>query len=219
MLMMWHILLITVLSYLIGAIPTAFLIARYIHRKNIFILGSGNMGGTNVARAMGLHWGILTVALDALKGMVAVSLAQQIMPEAALPASVLASIMAVVGHSWSAIATALYRYYTGKFEIKGGKGGATAYGTMIMMLPPTPIIMVLVVGIGLAILTRYASLAVLVSFAVSLTWALLWAFRENDARVYVPYIFGIAILIIWRFRENIQRLLSGTERKLGERVA
>jgi acyl phosphate:glycerol-3-phosphate acyltransferase len=220
MLTFLQIILIVMLSYALGAIPTAFLIARYFHRRNIFQLGSGNMGGTNVARIMGLHWGIITALLDAMKGMVAVYIAQQLVaPDAWAMASVIAALAAVAGHNWSLFASALYSVFNREWSVRGGKGAATAYGTMIMLLPPTPVLMVLVVGVTLAVFTRYASLSVLVSFSVALVWSLFLILRDDLERTYIPYIFILSILIAWRFRENIQRLLAGNERKLGERVA
>ena len=217
-----NLLIIVVVSYFIGALPTAYLIARFIHKVNIFDLGSGNMGGTNVARIAGLHWGIITILIDAAKGMMAVYFAQQLMPDAKLPASMFAAIWAVIGHNWSLIASLLYRHYRGEFKIIGGKGAATAFGTMMMLFPPEAIILLLITGVGLAVITRYASLSVLVSFSAALTWATVWTIQTGDSQAqtmtYLVYILSIALLILWRFRENISRLLHGTERRLGERV-
>lgn len=214
------IILVSLLGYLIGSIPNAYLVTLAVKRINIFEVGSGNMGGTNVARTLGLHWGIFTSCLDIAKGLVAVLIAQQIVPptESLIP-SMFAAIAAVAGHNWSIIATGLYAYYQKKFELLGGKGAATAFGTMLALLPPFPIVMLLVIGITLAFLTRYASLSVLVSFAAALIWTFAWSLVNVDiSNIYLVYTILIAILIVWRFRENIQQLMDGTERKLGERI-
>ena len=217
-----YLFIIVAVSYFIGALPTAYLIARFIHKVNIFDIGSGNMGGTNVARVAGLHWGVITILIDAAKGMMAVYFAQQLMPTYVLSASMLAAVWAIIGHNWSLIASLLYRHYRGEFKVIGGKGAATAFGTMVMLFPPEAIILLLITGIGLAVITRYASLSVLVSFTVALTWATGWAILNGDTTgdtvIYLVYILSIVILILWRFRENITRLLHGTERRLGERV-
>ena len=95
--------LIIISSYLIGSIPTAYLLGK-LHGVNVFDVGSGNMGGTNVARSMGLGWGILTAILDAGKGMLAVALAQFIVPEPfsmRVLASAIAAGAAISGHNWS----------------------------------------------------------------------------------------------------------------------
>lgn len=211
---------IVVVSYLIGSLPTAYLIALFTKKVNVFNVGSGNMGGTNVARAVGLPWGVVTAILDIVKGIGAVQIAWIIWPaeDMVLPIAVIASIAAVVGHNWSLFATAFYYHYNREFRIRGGKGAATAYGTMIQLLPPLPLIAIMVVGLILALITRYASLSVLVSFTVGLGMSLIWAGTAGYSGLYVPYILLIAILIAWRFRENIQRLATGTERKLGERA-
>lgn len=210
--------LVAVVSYLIGAFPTAYVIARF-RGINVFEVGSGNMGGTNVARAMGLQWGLITVALDISKGMMAIWLSQRIMPDHRLGSSIFGGLMAVTGHNWSLIASLIYAHYRGKFTLMGGKGAATATGTMLMLVPPQPIITMFILGLILVLLTRYVSLGVLVAFSVSLSWTLVLALRDVLDPVYAPYALLMAVLIAWRFRENIQRLLAGTERKLGERVA
>lgn len=216
-----RIVIIVIISYLIGSLPTAYLIALFTRKINVFDVGSGNMGGTNVARAVGLRWGIITAGLDAMKGIGAIQIARIIWgsPEWYVAIAIIAGVAAVVGHNWSVFATAFYYHYNREFRIRGGKGAATAYGTMIQLFPPFPLIAIMVVGVLLAILTRYASLAVLVSFAIGLAWTLVWAGEQGYSNVYAPYILLLTILIVWRFRENIQRLATGTERKLGDRTS
>lgn len=210
--------LIALSTYLIGALPTAYLIGRF-RGVNVFEVGSGNMGGTNVARAMGLQWGLITVALDICKGIAAIWLAQRIMPDRPLGSSVFGGLMAVTGHNWSIIASLICAHYSGKFTLLGGKGAATATGTMIMLVPAQPLIAMVILGVILVILTRYVSLGVLAAFSVSLGWTLILSLQHMLDPIYAPYALLMAVLIVWRFRENIQRLLRGTERKLGERVA
>lgn len=216
-----HVVSIIMISYLIGSLPTAYLVVLFTSQINVFEVGSGNMGGTNVARTVGMRWGIFTAFLDALKGIGAVQIARIIWPDPDwhLAIAIIAGVAAVIGHNWSIFATALYYHYNHQFSIRGGKGAATAYGTMIQLLPPWPLIAMMVVGVILALITRYASLAVLVSFAVGLGWGLVWAENVGYGALYVPYIALLTVLILWRFRENIQRLATGTERKLGERVS
>lgn len=221
-----QIVLIIVLGYLIGSFPNAYLVTLLVKKINIFEVGSGNMGGTNVARAIGLQWGIFTTVLDAVKGMLAVVVARLIVPDTSaditLIASMLGAVSAVAGHNWSFFATFLYWFYNRKFEIHGGKGAATAFGTILVLCPIETSVLLLIVGISIAVITRYASLAVLVSFTVAFLYVLGWAFLNisllPENLYYFPYVFILAVLIVWRFRENIQRLMEGNERKLGERV-
>jgi acyl phosphate:glycerol-3-phosphate acyltransferase len=222
-----QIILIIVLGYLIGSFPNAYVVTLLVKKINIFEVGSGNMGGTNVARTIGLPWGVFTSVLDSVKGMIAVFVARLLVPDASaeitLIASIIGAVAAVSGHNWSFFATALFWYYQKKFEIHGGKGAATAFGTMLVLIPIEANILLLVVGIGLAVVTRYASLAVLVSFTVAFAYTVGWAYLNLQGLpqnlYYFPYVLLLALLIVWRFRENIQRLMAGNERKLGERVA
>ncbi len=229
-----QLLFIILVGYLIGSIPSAYFVTLIVKRINIFEVGSGNMGGTNVARTLGMRWGIFTSFLDAIKGFVAVVIAQYLMttPIMLVPAmsvglpvdllvpSMVAGLAAVAGHNWSLFATLLFAYYQKKFEIRGGKGAATAFGTMLAILPIFPNVLLLVVGISIALLTRFASLSVLVSFSTAFIWVIGWSLlTEAVSTYYILYVVLLAVLIVWRFRENIERLLSGTERRLGERVS
>src|SRR5688572_1881438 len=111
------VLLIIGTSYLLGSIPTAYLVGK-LNRVNIFEVGSGNMGGTNVARALGCGWGIAVLLLDSLKGIVAILLARQIMPDNTAAATVIAALAVVIGHNWSFFVV----FITG--ALRGGKGAA-----------------------------------------------------------------------------------------------
>lgn len=228
--------IIIIVGYLLGSLPNAYLVTLAVKRINIFEVGSGNMGGTNVARTLGLGWGIFTAVLDSVKGMLAVVAAQFIvgesilfapgfpwinegMPENLLIPSMIAALAAVAGHNWSFFATLLYTYYQKKFGIRGGKGAATAFGTMLMILPVPFNVLLLVVGISIAVITRYASLSVLVCFSITYIAVIAWTvINENVTNLHILYVVFLAVLIVWRFRENIERLLTGTERRLGERV-
>lgn len=212
------VLLIVLMSYLLGSIPVAYIIGKIRH-INIFEVGSGNMGGTNMARALGLHWGILTIILDALKGILAVLIALFILPSNLWLAFTLSAIVVVVGHNWSLFASLISTAANkGRFTIRGGKGGATAFGTLLL-IAPAPIIVVMVTsGIILVIITRYASLGVLVAFTIAFVWLTVLVAQGYFNTQLIPYIVSLSGMIYWRFRENIRSLWRGTERKLGERA-
>lgn len=230
---LFQIIIVLVAGYLIGSLPSAYVVTLLVKRINIFEVGSGNMGGTNVARTLGLGWGIFTSVLDASKGLIAVVVAQLIMGEAIsiipvmstglsenlLIPSAVAAVAAVAGHNWSLFATLLYTYYQKTFAIRGGKGAATAFGSMIAILPIFPNALLLAVGVSIALITRYASLSVLVSFTAAFIWVIVWsAMGDGISNLHIIYVTLLAVLIIWRFRENVERLATGTERRLGERV-
>jgi acyl phosphate:glycerol-3-phosphate acyltransferase len=217
-----QVLIITLVSYLLGSIPTAYLIVKAHKNINIFEEGSGNMGGTNTARVMGMGWGLITVSLDALKGILAVIFSRFVMPDYPWTATTVASIMVVSGHNWSLFATLLYnaanksKTSSSTLVMRGGKGAATAFGTLLMIAQPQVIIAMVTFGVVLFLRTRYASLGVLAAFTLALPWLVILVAQDALPPIYAVYAIIIALLIAVRFRENIQRLLTGTERRLGD---
>jgi len=211
MLEQWQsVIVVVVISYLLGAIPMAYLIAR-LKQVNIFEVGSGNMGATNVSRALGYGWGILVWALDMAKGIVAILIARQVMSDSVAAATALAALMGIVGHNWSIFAARI----TGK--LRGGKGAAIALGTLLIIAPGI-VLAITLVGSVILFLTRYVSLAVLVMFGIATLWMIVLVDQNAMPIEYRSYSLLVAALILYRFRENIERLLRGTERRLGERA-
>jgi glycerol-3-phosphate acyltransferase PlsY len=204
---------IAVSSYLLGAIPFAYIIAR-LNRVNIFEVGSGNMGTTNVIRAVGPKMGVLVLLLDVVKGMFAIWIARQLLSHYPDSATVLAALFAIIGHNWSIFA----KIVTGK--LRGGKGAATAMGTLVMIAPWYIVVAVTIIGVAVLIRTRYMSLAVLVMAGVTAPALIVLAVLPHSplSPVYLIYTFTLIILILFRFRENIQRLLAGNERRVGEQA-
>ena len=190
-------------SYLLGAIPNGFLIAR---AKGIDIrtVGSGNIGATNVYRSVSKKLGILTFALDAVKGAVpailfplcVVRLSAETAP-AWLP--LVFGGLAIVGHTWPVY-----------LKFKGGKGVATSAGALVGIAPGA-------MGIGLLcwfvalVGTRYMSVAsILAAIAVPLSgW---WLYRGQGPALPLA-LTALGALIIWRHKGNIQRLVKGTENR------
>lgn len=206
-----HVLLVVIVAYLLGSLPTAYIVGR-LNRINIFEVGSGNMGTTNVVRSMGCGWGLVVAIFDIAKGVAAILLARQILWENTIAASVIAAIVVVIGHNWSLFATLL----TG--TLRGGKGAATAFGTVLMIAPFQVIAAVCVVGALLVAVTRYVSLAVLAMMVVGVLWMVVLISQRQVAWEYAIYTFVVAAMMVWRLRGNIRRLLAGTERRLGERA-
>jgi acyl phosphate:glycerol-3-phosphate acyltransferase len=217
-----EIIAIAAISYLIGAIPTAYFVAR-VRGVNIFEVGSGNMGATNTARAVGNRAAMVVFALDALKGVGAIFLARLLFASSdnilfvqsgtrAAAATVIAALFVIAGHNWSIFVHRI----TG--ELKGGKGAATALGTFVTIAPWFVIAGIVAVGLVLITRTRYISLGALGMSAIALIWMLVLFAQGFIPREYIVYIICAATMIFWRFRENIGRLLSGTERRFGERA-
>jgi glycerol-3-phosphate acyltransferase PlsY len=204
-------LLALVLSYLLGAIPVAYLVAR-LNQVNIFEVGSGNMGTTNVLRAVGPVMGMLVLLLDVLKSALAVVVARMLVPQPYDTITLLAAIVAIAGHNWSVFAWMV----TGK--LRGGKGAASAMGTAIMILPVWVIVACVVMFVSIVAKTRLMSLGVLVTVVIGSMMAFTSMFLGQTPMIYAVYILALDGLIFYRFRSNIQRLRAGNERRVGDRA-
>lgn len=212
---MLSLLLILVLSYLIGSIPTSILAARWLRGIDIRQHGSGNAGATNVFRTLGKGPGLAVMLIDLLKGVSAVGLGAylRVGPEPAFfyPNGggwlmVLAGTAAVIGH--------IYTVYAG---FKGGKGVATGAG-VVVALAPVPVL----VGLGLFTIivatTRYVSLASMAA-AASLPLTQLmreWVFGVEVSAPTMWFCIAVPFLIFFTHRANIGRLLHGTESRVGK---
>ncbi len=211
-----RVLLTIVIGYLVGSLPTAYLIGR-LHRINIFEIGSGNMGTANVVRALGLRWGALVWGIDITKGIAAVLFARSLLQPHLGWANVLGALTVIIGHNWSFFVMLL----TGR--IRGGKGAATWWGTFVMMVPAPIVAVVALVFAGIIALTRYVSLGVLSGVAVGVLSVIVLAIggqglvigQGETVHVYLLYAVLAGVLVFIRHKENIKRLLAGTERRLG----
>lgn len=205
------VLLIITLSYVIGSFPTAYIVGR-LNGFNIFNIGSGNMGTTNVLRSMGLGWGALVFVVDIAKGVLAVWLARQIAPDTAqASASAVSAVAVVSGHNWSFIASLI------SGSIRGGKGAATAGGTWLIIMPAFVMAVPLIILALVIATTRYMSLGVLTStFVCGLILLALVLTNQMDPAYLIYALVGL--MVFYRHRDNIRRLLAGNERRLGDRV-
>jgi glycerol-3-phosphate acyltransferase PlsY len=186
------------LSYLVGSVPTGYLIARYVKGIDIRSHGSGNIGATNVWRTLGPGWGLVSLAGDTTKGIVAVLLGRAFgVPGVEL----LTAAAALAGHGWSVF-----------LRFQGGKIIATSLGVLIM-LPPVALATAAAVWIAVMALTRYVSLASII--AVS-SVPLAFALGEAGWR-HVLFGFFLALVAVYKHRANIDRLLKGKESKFSFR--
>jgi len=191
---------LVVAAYLLGAIPFGLLIARLQKGIDIRDHGSGNIGTSNVLRTLGKRAALLTLVGDLMKGYLPV-LAGSLWG-VAQPWVVTAGAAAVIGHNWP-----IYIHF------RGGKGVATSFGAALGIMPAAAGL-ALLVYLLVAAIARYTSLAALASSAS----LLLWVHLLRASRPQVLFSVFAALLIYLRHRENIQRLILGTERKIGQRV-
>lgn len=190
-----------VLAFAIGGIPFSHLIAR-LRGIDLRSVGSGNVGATNLARALGYGAGALGLLLDGAKGGAAVLMARSVLGDGATPSiQAAAGALAVAGHAF----TPLLRF-------RGGKGVATGAGAFAVLAPRATLAAVAVFAIVVAI-SRVVSLAsVLAALTLPVAAHFLGAQRPVTAAAA-----AVAALVIVRHRDNLVRLLRGTEHRLGAR--
>ena len=205
-----------IVGYLLGSIPFGLLLAKRYAKVDVRKYGSGKIGATNVLRTAGRKAAILVVALDLSKGVLAVVFAGLIVGEGylvvngigfgTLVAQVLAALAAVIGHNWSVF-----------LKFRGGRGVATFFGGLVALCPPAAILggEIIIIGAGL---TRYVSLGSIAgavgSYAVLVPLTIMNRFPIE----YIFYALAGTIIIFVMHRDNIARLISGKERKLGEKA-
>jgi glycerol-3-phosphate acyltransferase PlsY len=195
-----HPLLVVVLAYLVGSVPFAFLLSR---RRGIDLrlVGSGNIGATNVLRSSGVSTAVAAMCLDALKGTLAVILAER--------ATMAASVVVAAG-----VASTLGHVYPVWLRFRGGKGVATAAGAFAV-LAPTALAAAGMVFVLAVWITRFISVG---SMAAAVTLAVMTLVGDRSAAVVVGAAV-CALLILQRHRANVSRLRAGTERRIGQRLS
>jgi len=207
---------VVVLGYLLGSLPFGVWIGKRRAGVDVREYGSGKMGATNVLRTAGKKAAAAVAILDILKGMLAVIFAWLIVGKSylvvgdfalgALMAEVLAASAAIAGHIWPVF-----------LRFRGGRGVATFFGGLIALCPVAAIFggEILIIGAGL---TRFASLGSIAgavgAYAILVPLTIMNGFPFE----YLVYVLIGTLAIILMHRDNIARLVSGKERKLGEKV-
>jgi glycerol-3-phosphate acyltransferase PlsY len=209
---------VVVIGYLLGSIPVGYLLLRRQAKVDVRAYGSGKTGAANVLRTAGRKWGVLVAVLDICKGALAVVIAGFIVRGDYLlvgdsglwwlftSAQVLAALAAVTGHIWSVF-----------LGFKGGRGVATFFGGLVALCPVAALFggEVLIIGAGL---TRFVSLGSIAgavgSYAILVPLTILNGFPIE----YLFYALVGAVIIFVMHRDNIRRLISGKERRLGDKA-
>ncbi len=207
-------LILLVMGYLLGSIPTGLIVVRLVKGKDIRKIESGRTGATNTLRAAGFWAGFLTWFTDVMKAAVAVWITRAVMPENYL-LEALVALAAILGHNYSIFL--FEKTPEGKWRGRGGAGGAPCIGGMLAFWPPSLLIIIPVGGFILYFI-GYASVGTL-SVAVMATLILGWrAAAGISAWEYIVYGIGSIVLLGWALRPNFIRLFQGTERIVGFRV-
>jgi len=200
-------LLIAAGSYLLGSIPTGYLLVRIFRKQDIRAVGSGNIGATNVLRAGGKGLGAATFFLDMLKGSAAVYLGGFIgalLAPDAQPRDMqaLAALCAVLGHMFPVW-----------LHFRGGKGVATGFGVFLVACPLAALAAISVFFL-VVLISRYVSLGSILGAASFPVFA---SFLVTGTRppFFIAVQYAVAYLIIARHHQNIRRLLTGKESRFG----
>jgi glycerol-3-phosphate acyltransferase PlsY len=205
---------VAVVSYLLGSIPFGYVLVRIFRGEDIRQTGSGNIGATNVARSGAKGLGIATLALDALKGAIAVGLAAFLAASkfnfcenpfpwfcvVPLRLMALAALFAVLGHVFPIW-----------LRFKGGKGVATALGVFCVLFPKA-ILVALAIFILVVAVTRYVSLG---SILGAIAFPVAAYFMQDADWISLLLASGVSLIIIVKHHQNIGRLLGGTEHRFG----
>ncbi|WP_075980622.1 glycerol-3-phosphate 1-O-acyltransferase PlsY [Bacillus massilinigeriensis] len=195
---MLEIVLILIIAYLLGSIPSGLIIGKVFYGIDIREHGSGNLGGTNTFRTLGIKAGIVVTLADILKGTLA----------AALPTlfdsslhSLIAGSIAVLGHTYPIFA-----------NFRGGKAVATSGGILLFYAPYMFIFMICAFFISLYI-TKYVSLSSIIAGIVAVLYAIIHSFFEWDPLLII-IVAILASFVIYRHRDNIKRIKNKTEPKI-----
>ena len=197
---MTDLILTLIFAYIIGSIPTGYVIVKAKTGQDIRTVGSGSTGATNVKRVLGKKWFFTVMLLDALKGALPVVLAKLFVTTGAGYglAPVIAAIAVIIGHSKSCF-----------LGFKGGKSVASGVGTILALNWAVGLIIAAIWGV-ITYTTKYVSVGSMIALIISPF--LMYFFHSPIA--YIGYCALGAVYIVYLHRENIKRLLNGNENKV-----
>jgi acyl phosphate:glycerol-3-phosphate acyltransferase len=210
--------IVILLSYVIGSVPTSIMLSKWKHGFDIRTKGSGNAGGTNVFRVLGWKSGVLVMAVDMAKGVIATALISRLFWDPSLPfynrtpfddftiIQMICGGAAIIGHIWTVFA-----------GFKGGKGIATGAG-MLIGVAPTEAAISIGVFFLVFLVYKYVSLG---SIAAAVAFPFSLFVRHNifgdeiqSYKTLIVFSLSVAILLLYSHRQNIRRLIDGTEKKI-----
>lgn len=212
-----RLILVAIISYLIGSIPTAVIISKRFFGFDIREKGSGNMGSTNAFRILGVKWGIVVQVVDILKGIAAVFVVAQLFQGGEMPfvnrtpfedltlLKLIAGVCAVIGHIWSVFV-----------NFRGGKGINTAVG-MLIGVAPVEVGIIALIFLLTVFASGYISLgSILAAVALPTTMALrynIWHVEIQGYHTLIFFFIGLSLLVLYTHRTNIRRLMTGKENR------
>lgn len=197
--------LLIIVAYFIGSIPTALIISKKFFDIDIREYGSGNMGATNTFRVLGSKYGTIVMVCDIIKGMLAVAL-YNLLPYYLTNELDRTNLMIGLG-----LAATIGHIYPVWANFRGGKGVATLFG-MIMAIQPVVALNCVGVFVAVLYLTRYVSLSSILA-GIALPICVLWIYNEKEV-FYRVFAVAIAGLIVLTHQKNIGRIFKGNESRV-----
>jgi acyl phosphate:glycerol-3-phosphate acyltransferase len=192
---MVQIILVLLAAYLLGSIPSGLIIGKVFYKTDIREHGSGNLGGTNTFRTLGVKAGLAVTVADILKGTLAASLPVLFGLDDVNP--LLAGVFAVIGHTYPVFA-----------GFRGGKAVATS-GGVLLFCAPLMFVTIFVVFFASLYITKYVSLSSMLAGIC----AVIYAAINGDIPLLIAVIL-LASFVIYRHRANIKRIMNKTEPKI-----
>jgi glycerol-3-phosphate acyltransferase PlsY len=208
--MVWAIPLAAIVGYLIGSIPVGLIVGRLTRGIDVRDYGSGVTGATNVIRTSGVKAGVVVIIGDIAKGIVPVYLGLAIASVAEIDGTddrawvaAAGGFAAVVGHIWPVFA-----------DFRGGRAVATGFGAALAMNPLASAAMIPVAALVVGATRIMSVMSITMAPALAVLFIVLAAL-DVSPWAYAAYASGAAALIVWKHRPNIERLIAGTEPKIG----
>ncbi|WP_277585214.1 glycerol-3-phosphate 1-O-acyltransferase PlsY [Psychrobacillus antarcticus] len=197
-----NIIILLLLAYLIGSIPSGLWVGKLFYNKDIREHGSGNLGGTNTFRILGKKAGLVVTIMDILKGTAATLLGSLAIFEATNIHPLILGTIAVIGH--------MFPIFAG---FKGGKAVATSGGLLLGY--NWPIFVILVIGFFIILkMTKMVSLTSMILAIVALIYSVVYYFTVDKDWPLIIIILLLGIFIFYRHRANMKRIKAGTEPKV-----
>ncbi len=199
------IIILSVVAYFLGSIPSAVWIGKALHGIDVREFGSGNAGATNTFRVLGKKAGSIVLIMDMLKGFLAAYMVNftainaTTSPYQYVNIQLLFGLLAVVGHLFPIFA-----------QFKGGKGIATLFG-MIVCIDYKPALLCMGIFLFILLVTRYVSLGSILA-AVSFPFLMVYVFKE-DVPLFIAFGITAALMVVLTHQKNIRKLVNGTENK------
>jgi glycerol-3-phosphate acyltransferase PlsY len=192
------------IAYMVGSIPFGLLAGKLVAKVDIRDYGSGKIGMTNVLRTAGVTAAAVVLLLDMGKAVSVVVAARLLFDTTGVEAA--AALAVIIGHNWPVF-----------IGFRGGRGTASGWGGLLILSPIAGLIAT-VIGVSLVGLTRYVSLGSIAAAALGSVVLIVLAMVGFEPLAYSWYGIIGGTLIVVRHRDNIQRLLNGTERKIGHKA-